>query len=192
MLDTEISLCKFWDVQNKNIPWGHFPESIHSFLFTDLERHIHLHTNHWAGVQDAGTREAVRGRRVFADRKGPCPALSPLSKPCSGVPSWGMQQESHSSTPSLRVYTPAHLSEEACDPCLAWAMLLSVLLLVLWMGEEKKTNHGHPWHGTRSLPEPSALPHAQPGETPARRAPGFINGSATNVHHGSILAHVRG
>lgn len=40
ILSTEISLCKLWDVPNKNTPWGHFSESIHSLLSTDLESPI--------------------------------------------------------------------------------------------------------------------------------------------------------
>lgn len=64
--------------------------------------HIHRPTNHLAAiVQDAGAQEAGQGRRLFAGRKGPCSVLSSLSNPCSGLPSWVMQQESRSPTPSF-------------------------------------------------------------------------------------------
>lgn len=72
--------------------------------------------------------------------------------------------------------TSAHLGEEARDPRLAWTVLLPVLLLVLWVGEGKKTNHSHFWlvlaTSIPPLPPPcsghftpkrSASPYTQPG-----------------------------
>lgn len=110
MTDREIPLCKFWDIHNKNILWRGiltFPESIHLYLPTDLERHMHICMNHCAvTVQETDTWETRQGKGVFAGRKGPFSALSPLSKPYLGLSSWDMQQESHLPTPSFPCMRP--------------------------------------------------------------------------------------
>lgn len=78
--------------------------------------------------------------------------------------------------------SPAHLSEEACDPCLAWTMLLPILLLVLWMEEGKKTvvipGTAHTLHLSHLHGYSHSLErHQHTGLL------GFISGSATKVHH---------
>lgn len=156
MTDREIPLCKFWDIHNKNIPWRHFQSQ---FIYTCPQTLRDTCTYAWetCTVQSLckkqtpekldKAKECLQAGRDHSQHSAHCPSHTWDSPPgtCNRRATYPPQ--------AFHACVPAHLGEEACNPCLAWTMLLPILLLVLWMEEGKKTNGGHPWHSTHSSPE---------------------------------------
>lgn len=144
MTDKEIPLCKFRDVHNKNFPWRHFQSQ---FIYTCPQTLRDTYTYVWTTAQSLckkqtpGKLDKARGcllsGRDHFQHSAHCPNHAWEYPP-------GARNRRAIHQPHFHTYAPSHLSEEACDPCLAWTMFLPILLLVLWREEGKKTNCGHP------------------------------------------------
>lgn len=185
MTDREIPLCKLWDVHGKNIPWGHFPEPIHLYLSTALERHTYICMNHCA-VPVQGT-ETWEPDKSVCWQGGTILSTQPAVQAMLGNLLLGHATGEPLPNPNPSMYVPQLTSVK--KPAIpAWHEPCSSPYFFLYSGRKKGRKQTVVIPGTAHTLHLSHLrcySHHLERQQHAGLL-GFISGLATSVHHAAF------